>query len=331
MEVGNLHRTAALLAAVAGMLLGPASAVADSGATTLPATNLTFTSAQLNGSVNQAPSGSDYFFQYGTSSAYGSSTSPAPTSGSQQVSAPVSNLQPGVTYHFRLVVEEPYPNSAQFGSDLSFTTPVPSSVATTSNATSITNSSARLNGVVNTSNPDSQWSFQYGTTTSYGNVTRPQPIGATVAAVSATVGGLRAGTTYHFRLLVEQGSYPTTSSTGADRTFKTSNFGSISLRRRKLRVSHHKVTIRLRCKGASAAICRGTLRITVRAADGTRLPCAGGHFTLHAGKRKKLEKTVRGGCLKLLAGKHKHRLRASLDATLAGPQGQFHRSVKLFE
>src|SRR5206468_4114447 len=113
--------------------------------------------------------------------------------------------------------------------------------ATTGDATSITNGSARLNGVINTTSPSSLWAFQYGRTNSYGTVTQSHPAGAGVTVVSLKITGLSPGTKYHFRLIVSQGI---TNSTGADHSLTTTK---LRLRKRKLRVSHHKVTIPLKC------------------------------------------------------------------------------------
>ncbi|MBV9311257.1 MAG: hypothetical protein JOZ73_10510 [Solirubrobacterales bacterium] len=202
------------------------------------------------------------------------------------------------------------------------------SVASTGDATAVTTHSAILNGVVNTTNPNSQWAFQYGTTTAYGTLTPPQPIGVGSAAVSQKVAGLTPGRTYHYRLVVEQGAYPTTYSAGADRTFTAPHqFGTLSLRGHQLRVSHRKVTIPLSCKGNSG-VCRGTIRITLKHGH---LSCAGGHFSLRAGKLRKLKKVVRGGCLKLLGKAQRHSLAAHFQAFPAGPQGQLLGSVRLFE
>src|SRR5207253_2860523 len=75
--------------------------------TTEPASSVTDKSATLNASVN--PNGSevgDCHFEYGTSTAYGSSTSctPAPGSGSSPVavSASLGGLSAHTTYHFRI-------------------------------------------------------------------------------------------------------------------------------------------------------------------------------------------------------------------------------------
>jgi DNA-binding beta-propeller fold protein YncE len=87
---------------------------------------VTSTEATLNGSVNPFGLESTYRFEYGTSTAYGSRT-PAPNDGvlghgrnPVPVSRIISGLQPGTTYHYRLVAENSVGISE--GEDRTFTT-----------------------------------------------------------------------------------------------------------------------------------------------------------------------------------------------------------------
>ncbi|HET9720841.1 MAG TPA: fibronectin type III domain-containing protein [Solirubrobacteraceae bacterium] len=75
--------------------------------------------------------------------------------------------------------------------------------ATSSAASSVSSNGATLNGTVNPNGLDTQYAFQYGTSPSYGEETSLKPAGAgsTAETVSAAVGGLQAGTTYHFRVI----------------------------------------------------------------------------------------------------------------------------------
>ncbi|MCF7785644.1 MAG: hypothetical protein K9N47_05945 [Prosthecobacter sp.] len=70
------------------------------------ATNITATTASLNGTCNPNGLSSTAAFQYGTTTSYGSSASVAlsPSDGAtdQVVSASLSGLAPGATYHYRL-------------------------------------------------------------------------------------------------------------------------------------------------------------------------------------------------------------------------------------
>ena len=90
---------------------------------TSPATNVSNFSATLNGTVNPNGLSTSVYFQYGTTTNYGSNTATQTYSGSttQNVFASVSNLSAGAIYHFRIVGS----NTAgtTYGVDSTFTTP----------------------------------------------------------------------------------------------------------------------------------------------------------------------------------------------------------------
>jgi hypothetical protein len=73
---------------------------------TLPATNIFSTGATLNGAVNARSISTTVTFEYGTTTAYGSSVaalqSPVTGTSLTNVSANISGLQTGVNYHFRV-------------------------------------------------------------------------------------------------------------------------------------------------------------------------------------------------------------------------------------
>jgi len=80
---------------------------------------------------------------------------------------------------------------------------------TTSPASDVTDSSATLNGVINPDGTGTSYTFEYGTTAAYGNITPVADAGAgfTGTVVQAALAGLAPSTTYFFRL-------DTTASTG---------------------------------------------------------------------------------------------------------------------
>jgi hypothetical protein len=91
--------------------------------TTGSASAITQSTATVSGTVNPNGRRTTYHFQYGTTTAYGSSTSEASAGSGKSnktVSATLSGLVAGATYHFRLVAT----NSAgtSYGADASFTT-----------------------------------------------------------------------------------------------------------------------------------------------------------------------------------------------------------------
>ncbi|MEA2305887.1 MAG: hypothetical protein QOH43_3167 [Solirubrobacteraceae bacterium] len=94
------------------------------------------------------------------------------------------------------------------------------SCALTDPATSVTDTTATLNGRINPQGVASTWWFQYGTSTTYGSETPHRDAGAgnQFTAVSEQASGLKSGTAYHFRACT---ATATTSSCGADATFTT--------------------------------------------------------------------------------------------------------------
>ena len=189
--------------------------------TTNPATLIASFSATLNGSLNPHGLTTTVSFQYGTTTAYGSTTPMQTQTGStyRDIAANISGLSPNTLYHFRIVAT----NSAgtRFGGDRTFTTLSVTGppVATTNPATFIASFSAMLNALLDPHGLPTSVHFQYGTTPSYGLTTAPQNrTGNTFQAVGANVTGLTANTLYHFRVVASNGAGTTM---GSDRTFTT--------------------------------------------------------------------------------------------------------------
>src|SRR4029079_8798127 len=189
--------------------------------TTNPATLIASFSATLNGSLNPHGLTTTVSFQYGTTTAYGSTTPIQTQTGStyRDIAANISGLSPNTLYHFRIVAT----NSAgtRFGGDRTFTTLslTGAPVATTNPATFIATFSATLNALLDPHGLPTSVHFQYGTTPSYGLTTAPQNrSGNTFQAVGANVSGLTANTLYHFRVVASNGAGTTM---GSDRRFTT--------------------------------------------------------------------------------------------------------------
>jgi hypothetical protein len=97
------------------------------GVTTGPASSVTASGAELNGTIETLASTTTYHFEYGTSTSYGGlapANREAPAGNirtPRNVSQPISGLQAGVTYHYRLVATNSIGEAA--GADRTFTTP----------------------------------------------------------------------------------------------------------------------------------------------------------------------------------------------------------------
>ncbi len=186
--------------------------------------------ATLNGSLEPHEADTHYYFEYGETEAYGSVSPVLPGTDAGEASkveaaeAQISGLLPATTYHFRLVGVNSF--GVQRGADLSFSTPAREFLPPVIGVLPATDGSqfaATLNGTLVTHEALVDYRFEYGTTTSYGSLA-PVPDGVTpitdeTVSVSQPVSGLRAGTTYHYRIVAS--SPGATDVKGPDETFTT--------------------------------------------------------------------------------------------------------------
>jgi hypothetical protein len=205
-----------LLSAVAGAATAASAPTAITG----PVSAVGPTSATVTGTVNPNGQATSWYFEYGTSTSYGSKTATGNAgSGTSNVSvsAPLAGLAPGTTYHYRLVATSSAGTSR--GADGIFTTASPPA-AVTGSATDVRPTSVTLNGTVDPNGRATTWYFEYGTSTGYGSKTPDKSAGAGTSPVSVAAGvsGLISGRLYHYRLVATSDAG---ASRGADRTFST--------------------------------------------------------------------------------------------------------------
>jgi hypothetical protein len=181
---------------------------------------ITAGSATLAATVDPNGRPTNWYFEYGTSTAYGSKTaskSAGSGTASVGVSAAVSGLAAGRVYHYRIVATSDAGTSR--GADRTFTT-AGAPVAVTGSASAITTRSARLAGTVNPNGQATSWYFEYGPTTGYGSKTSTKSAGSGTRStgVSITITALKTATAYHYRLVATNSSG---TNVGADRAFGT--------------------------------------------------------------------------------------------------------------
>jgi hypothetical protein len=179
------------------------------------------TRASLGGWIQPAGIETKYWFEYGPTEAYGTRTEEA-SAGSgdvfEGVSVHLEDLEPGTVYHFRLVATNAH--GTTFGEDGEFETHGGKPSVDTLPAADIGYTSAALRGSVYGKEVATTYSFDYGTTTSYGQQTPERKArGEEHAEMNEEdLSGLTPGTVYHYRIVATNG-YGT--SYGADRTFST--------------------------------------------------------------------------------------------------------------
>jgi len=191
--------------------------------TTIAASSITNTTATVNGTVMANSNTVSVSFEYGTTTAYGTTVPGTPASITGTIVTPslsnLTGLLPLTTYHYRAVGTIGL--FKFYGSDLTFTTLASPPIVVTLTATAVGNSDATLRGTVNANNQTSTASFEYGPTTAYGTTVSATPgtvNGNTATAVTANIAGLSLNTTYHYRVI---GTNIGGTSLGNDITFTT--------------------------------------------------------------------------------------------------------------
>ena len=182
------------------------SSVTSPVVNTLAATSLTASSALLNGTVNPGGLATNYYFDYGTTTSYGTSTA-AVSAGSgttaAAASASISSLVAGSTYHFRIVATNT--GGTSYGSDLTFTPG--QAVVSTTIASAISTISASAGGNV---------SADGGSTITargvcWGTATAPVVTGSHTSdgtgtgVFSSSITGLTDNTLYYYRAYATNG------------------------------------------------------------------------------------------------------------------------------
>jgi hypothetical protein len=171
--------------------------------------------ATVTGSVNPGSSGhtaqddTTYRFQYSTDESYssqttvadaGEGTSPVP------VQASLEGLEPGTTYHYRLIAANSNDKNPQqvTGEAKTLTTVATPPAFTETSAGGVTQSSAAITSTLVTQGLPARWELQLGTSPealqyqAAGNSSGPE-----AQALAFTLEHLQPGTTYYFRLTAE--------------------------------------------------------------------------------------------------------------------------------
>jgi uncharacterized protein (TIGR02145 family) len=172
--------------------------------TTAEITNITGTSATGGGTITDEGSGT--VVEKGICWSKGNTPTIADSrtivgGGAGTFASDMTNLDAATTYYVRAYATNKA--GTGYGIAMSFSTLGQAPAATTQAATNISTTSATLNGTVNANYLSTTVTFEYGTTTSYGQtITSVQsPVtGNNIINVGADISGLISGTTYHYRV-----------------------------------------------------------------------------------------------------------------------------------
>jgi hypothetical protein len=185
------------------------------------AREVTQSTASLSGTVNPEGLPTTYYYQYGISTEYatttvagqaGEGTSPIPTP------TILGDLVPDTTYHYRLVAENA--DGTTYGQDQQFmTTSYPAPSAITEPPTGVTPNGAVLNGTIDPGGVFARYEFELGGDATYGiQVFGNAGTGAESETVTLNLANLLPATTYHYRVCAIN---QTSTTCGADVSFTT--------------------------------------------------------------------------------------------------------------
>jgi hypothetical protein len=179
-------------------------------------------SATIDADIDTGSGLTVFRFDYGTDAAYGSRTLVAgpiePGSPENTASAELFELEPGTTYHFRILATNLAGTTV--GPDQTFRTQS-APVVDAESASAVTAGTATVSAAINPGLSSTTFHVEYGPTAGYGLHTgESAPIGSNGSAqtVSSELSGLAAGATYHFRIVASNAIGTTY---GTDETFTT--------------------------------------------------------------------------------------------------------------
>ncbi len=216
-------------------ILGPAPPAP--GARIVAANEITATTATLNGKVDvPAPGGpgfkTTYRFEYSGDNGLNWIKIPAPdvsvgqVAGTFNVSQKISELQPNLTYRFRLVATTAV--SVTSAEEI-FTTPAAKPTVAKTIALPVSGNCATLTGEINPNNSPTSYRFEWGTSSGYGNQAPSfEPFvgeGGQPITVKASICGLSLSSSYHFRLVATNGLGATF---GPDASFTTNSWEGLN-------------------------------------------------------------------------------------------------------
>jgi len=168
-----------------------------------PASAILANGATLNGRVNPGGLATSFWFEYGPTTAYGSTTATQNIAASNTLTTVSLVFTGGTpTTHFRLVAQNG--SGSTYGINQTYTVSNAPSVSTTA-ASNVAVTTATLNGTANSNGVTGSAWFEWGLTNAYGSTTTPQNLAATTNNVPMTFAltGLTQATTYFYRAVLQ--------------------------------------------------------------------------------------------------------------------------------
>ena len=173
---------------------------------------VTETAGTVEFTVDPAGSETTYEVEYGLDTKYGSKTTAAKLAGgagpTHEVVA-ISGLKPNSTYHFRVVATNAQAPAGVRSGDLTFAT-VASPVLSGVKAGAVTETTGKVEFTVDPAGSEATVEVEYGLDTKYGSKTSALKLAGNAGPTPevVTISGLKANTTYHFRVVATNAQAP---------------------------------------------------------------------------------------------------------------------------
>lgn len=187
---------------------------------TLSAIEIDTESARLRATVQPGGVDAEYYFEYGETDSYGTSSTPVSLAAAADsaVDLLIENLHSASTYHFRIIATNQYGTST--GDDQIFTTSATPPIIQVNSVDNISDIKADVAITVTPLNSETIAFIEYGLTTDYGNYSAINNMGDGRTGVETVIEltDLLAASIYHYRLV---GSNVAGMTYGSDQTFTT--------------------------------------------------------------------------------------------------------------
>lgn len=239
----NTHYEAQLVAVVTGNVLIPATPpvkfttkVAAPIVINKPPLSVTRTTASLSGEIDTKESATEYFVEYGETTAYGRTEPTAPLSLAAAVGpteiAPIAlpELHAGKVYHYRIVAKNE--TATTDGLDATFKTAAAQPpVLESESSVQVTQTTATILAAVNPNGLQTSYALEVGTEVEENGVRRIAytptfgEVGEGAETRTLPLSGLLPGTTYHYRIVLTNEDGKAGEET--DQTFTTSGFPAV--------------------------------------------------------------------------------------------------------
>jgi len=186
--------------------------------------SITETTAKVEFKLDPAGSETTYEVEYGLTESYGQKSASAKLAGGAgptHEAVALSGLKAGSTYHFRVVAKNAQAPAGVDSADMTFGTLGPP-VITEVGAGSITETSAKVEFTLAPAGSETTYEVEYGLTESYGQKSASAKLagGAGPTHEAVALSGLKANSTYHFRVVAKNAQAPAGVSS-ADKAFAT--------------------------------------------------------------------------------------------------------------